>query len=507
MALKILLADDNITAQKMGAKILTDAGYAVVAVSNGAAAMKKIVADKPELLILDVYMPGYSGLEVCDKVKNAPETAQIAVLLTVTNMEPFSAEDGNRVKADGVLVKPFEATDVLAVVHKLEEKLHAPAAAREQAVSMKTAAVKQVEDESYSEWKAEEEVKAPEMSHEVGSAPLMGIEQLEAGEAPAFAVHATPASFTTEHVGLQAFDLNPSAPAPDLDDANTQVAEAGPVKAPPQELEFTSAPAAEGIEVPPAPELEITAQEAAEVAIIQDAALVTDPTEIVQFATKFGQEHPEDVPVGIAMEQPPEEIEAEAEIPLIEVAPAEPQSPHWGDPEVRQALGFSGGMAAAVAPAREAEAAREVGTSTQALEIISEPAAERAAKLMEASEFTAETAAAPEIGIKTQPMDAMAEPETAPAAQVELMPETPEAHAESGDVTNALVAQFVAELERAQAEAPEETWPQADMEPPATAATAVAANVDEQQVSEAVNRVLERYKGELIAAIVRELKG
>jgi len=64
--LRILFADDSVTAQNMGKKILTEAGYEVVAVSNGAAAVKKIAEQKPDIIILDIYMPGYSGLEVCD---------------------------------------------------------------------------------------------------------------------------------------------------------------------------------------------------------------------------------------------------------------------------------------------------------------------------------------------------------------------------------------------------------------------------------------------------------
>src|SRR6202158_5879496 len=65
LARKILLADDSVTAQNMGRKILTDAGYEVVTVNNGSAALKKILEQKPDLIVMDVYMPGYSGLEVC----------------------------------------------------------------------------------------------------------------------------------------------------------------------------------------------------------------------------------------------------------------------------------------------------------------------------------------------------------------------------------------------------------------------------------------------------------
>jgi len=119
LPLKVLLADDSMTAQNMGKKILTDAGYQVIAVSNGAQALKKLASEKPDLVVLDVYMPGYSGLEVCERIKNAPDTARIPVVLCVAKMEPFKPEEGARVRADAVIVKPFEATDLVARVQEL----------------------------------------------------------------------------------------------------------------------------------------------------------------------------------------------------------------------------------------------------------------------------------------------------------------------------------------------------------------------------------------------------
>ncbi|HEY6272753.1 MAG TPA: response regulator [Terriglobales bacterium] len=128
MSLRILFADDSMTAQSMGKKILSEAGYEVVAVSNGAAAVKKIAEQKPDIIILDVYMPGYSGLEVCEKVRGSMDTLKTPVLLTYGKMEHYRPEDGHRVRADGVIVKPFEASDLLAIVKKLEERINrAPA--------------------------------------------------------------------------------------------------------------------------------------------------------------------------------------------------------------------------------------------------------------------------------------------------------------------------------------------------------------------------------------------
>lgn len=469
MPLKVLLADDNITAQRMGCKILSDAGYIVVAVSNGAAAVKKIASEKPGLIILDVYMPGYTGLEVCDKVKSAAETARIPVLLTITSMEPFRPEDGNRVKADGVLTKPFEATDLLYVVRKLEEKLHATEPADAE-TTVKMAAVQDFSDQSYADWKAEagpdeQAAKPAEMSHEVGSAPVLGIE----GLAPApdavsiFAVESSPAGFAVESQPAEApiFDLD--APAPAFDMQHAEPPEAAGVIAPPAELEFTSAPQAGPTEVAPAAEFEPTLQAGAgEVPIVQESALATDPSDFMQFATKFGQEHPEDIPVGIAIEEPPPE-EAIAEIHELVAESGQVAEAASFEHEMRQAIETSGGAAAAVAPAREPEPD-------------------------------------PEAGIDTQPFEFFPEPHPAPATESEAAPEHP---AENHELTQKLVSQFVAELEAAQREAPPELLH--DMEPPAAAAIAPARTMDQQHIAEAVDRVLERYKDELVAAILREL--
>ncbi len=123
MARKILLADDSVTAQNMGRRILADAGYEVITVNNGSAALKKIAEHKPDLVVLDVYMPGYSGLEVCQRIKDTTETARVPVLLTVGKLEPFKPDEAKRARADAFIVKPFEASELLSALTKLEDKI------------------------------------------------------------------------------------------------------------------------------------------------------------------------------------------------------------------------------------------------------------------------------------------------------------------------------------------------------------------------------------------------
>ncbi len=195
MPIKILLADDSMTAQKMGKEILISAGYEVVAVSNGAAAAKKL-GDKYGCIILDINMPGYTGFELCEKVRANMDIAKTPVLLTIGKMEHYEPTEVQRVKADGVIIKPFEATDLVATIHKLMEKA---APAPEKTVTLEKKQVEEFKDQSYNDWKqeAEPEPEPPkrntiEMNHAEASAPAFGMD-MDEHLAPAAPVEAAPA--------------------------------------------------------------------------------------------------------------------------------------------------------------------------------------------------------------------------------------------------------------------------------------------------------------------------
>jgi CheY-like chemotaxis protein len=190
--LKILLADDSMTAQKMGKEILLSAGYEVIAVSNGAAAAKKL-AEKPDICVLDIIMPGYTGIEVCEKIRASIETAKMPVLLTVGKMEHYEQKEVQRVAADGVIVKPFEATDLLATIQKFVDKLNAPkaaaaAASREKTIAFTPPSVEEFKDDSYNQWKTEAEVHDDGSTGEMPAAKKAAAMEVpsEAASAPAF---------------------------------------------------------------------------------------------------------------------------------------------------------------------------------------------------------------------------------------------------------------------------------------------------------------------------------
>ncbi len=119
MPLNILLADDSVPAQNMGKKILMDAGYGVVTVSNGLEALRKIGDAVPDIAILDIFMPGYTGLEICKRLRSSAATAAVPVILTVGKLEPYRPEDGEQVQSNAVIVKPFAAAELISAVRSL----------------------------------------------------------------------------------------------------------------------------------------------------------------------------------------------------------------------------------------------------------------------------------------------------------------------------------------------------------------------------------------------------
>ena len=313
MALKILLADDSMTAQNMGKKILTEAGYEVIAVSNGAAAVKKIAEHKPGLVVADVYMPGYSGLEVCERVKNAQETAKTPVILTVGKMEPFKAEDGQRVRADGLIVKPFEASDLLAAVRKIEQKLAMMAPPPPPPETVKIAVPEEFKDESYEEWKvtadAEHAAVAEtpakfEVPQDMAAAPAFDMDSMLGSEPPS-AAEALPAF---EASSVSEVELPPLAPEPAPELVETEQAPVSSEPLPEYKV-MTVAEEMKLVQTTRDPAFEATVMEAGTVADLPpaeiDPALVTDSAEMQQFTTKFGVEgEVEPVVVGLASEMP-----------------------------------------------------------------------------------------------------------------------------------------------------------------------------------------------------------
>jgi CheY-like chemotaxis protein len=121
----VLVADDSPTIQKRAMGILKGEGFEVETVSNGVAAIKRLAVLHPVAVLADVSMPGRDGYEVCEYVKKSPDLAHVPVLLVASDMEPYDSVRGANVGADGIIKKPFEARELIAIVVKFAEQFEA----------------------------------------------------------------------------------------------------------------------------------------------------------------------------------------------------------------------------------------------------------------------------------------------------------------------------------------------------------------------------------------------
>jgi CheY-like chemotaxis protein len=119
---RILLVDDSPHAQRMGERILTGEGFEVVAVSNADTALVRIEDVDPDVVIADTVMPGRTGYEICQYLKMSPRHRHVRVILTAGVLEPIDEAQAQRVRADGSLHKPFEATALIDAVRRLAEE-------------------------------------------------------------------------------------------------------------------------------------------------------------------------------------------------------------------------------------------------------------------------------------------------------------------------------------------------------------------------------------------------
>ncbi|HEY0003708.1 MAG TPA: response regulator [Pyrinomonadaceae bacterium] len=106
---KLLLADDSVTIQKVVDLTFSDEGMEVVTVGDGEQALARLAEMLPDIVLADVHMPGRSGYEVCEYIKQDERLQHIPVLLLVGSFEPFDETEARRVGADDHLTKPFQS--------------------------------------------------------------------------------------------------------------------------------------------------------------------------------------------------------------------------------------------------------------------------------------------------------------------------------------------------------------------------------------------------------------
>jgi two-component system response regulator MtrA len=119
---RILVADDDVDIRELVEFKLSTLGHEIVAVADGAAAVEACRARRPDLAVLDVMMPGVSGLEAIRVIRADPGLADLPVILLTARAQDSDVETGFDSGADDYITKPFSPRELAARVEALLER-------------------------------------------------------------------------------------------------------------------------------------------------------------------------------------------------------------------------------------------------------------------------------------------------------------------------------------------------------------------------------------------------
>jgi len=117
----VLVAEDDADIRELVAYKLQQAGYEVVSVADGLSAIAAARDNAPDVAIVDVSMPGLSGVQVCTALREHPATAQVPVILLSARAHADESEAGLRAGAVDYVTKPFSPRELVQRVESLLE--------------------------------------------------------------------------------------------------------------------------------------------------------------------------------------------------------------------------------------------------------------------------------------------------------------------------------------------------------------------------------------------------
>jgi two-component system alkaline phosphatase synthesis response regulator PhoP len=113
---QILIVEDDLDISALIAHYLEKAGHVVERLASGAAVMPRVRAHPPDLVILDLMLPGMSGFVVCEAMRADPATAGIPVIMLTARGEEVDRIAGLEIGADDYVTKPFSPKELVARV-------------------------------------------------------------------------------------------------------------------------------------------------------------------------------------------------------------------------------------------------------------------------------------------------------------------------------------------------------------------------------------------------------
>ena len=116
---KILIIEDDPSFLRAISHIVEKEGYDVTYASNGMSGLRMAKEENPDLLILDIMLPGLDGFEICARLRNEPQTARLPIIMLSAKGQEADKTTGLQVGANEYLTKPVDRTLLLEKVTAL----------------------------------------------------------------------------------------------------------------------------------------------------------------------------------------------------------------------------------------------------------------------------------------------------------------------------------------------------------------------------------------------------
>jgi two-component system, OmpR family, alkaline phosphatase synthesis response regulator PhoP len=116
---KVLVIEDDPATTRLVDYSLRHHGYQVITAANGLEGIRKAQSESPDLVILDVMLPGMDGFEICNRLRTNPATSKIKILMFSAKTQDIDRQTGMKVGADDYLTKPAAPAEIVARVEKL----------------------------------------------------------------------------------------------------------------------------------------------------------------------------------------------------------------------------------------------------------------------------------------------------------------------------------------------------------------------------------------------------
>ena len=122
MSWSVLVVDDEPMARTLLRLMLVRAGFDVIEAEDGFVALEKLEEDPPDIMILDVMMPGMDGFAVCETVRQDSESEDLPIIMLSAKTDQESVEKGLQVGANKYLTKPISPEDLTRQVLDILER-------------------------------------------------------------------------------------------------------------------------------------------------------------------------------------------------------------------------------------------------------------------------------------------------------------------------------------------------------------------------------------------------